>query len=612
MIELAGILILGIFAQWLAWKVKIPAILPLILIGLLIGPFSTLITPGNEKLLEGDKIFSGDFLFSFVALSVGVILFEGGLTLRLSEIKNLISPVRNLLSIGTAVTFIGGGLAAWWILDLDYRLAFLFGALIIVSGPTVVAPILRNVRPNQKVNAILKWEGILIDPLGALIAVLVFEFIRFSHPEQAYTVVALRNFFITIAAGFFAGVAGAIVLYYFLRRDRLPGYLRNVAALALVILTFAFAEILQRESGLLAAVVMGMVLANLKMQEIKNILPFKEDISLILVSVLFILLSSRIDMDQIMKLGYGSLILFGVVILVLRPLGVILSTINSNLTWKEKLFVSWVGPKGIVAAAVASLFSLELAHRTGTGAAIPHAPLLLPLTFLMIVGTVILQGGTAKPLAKILGLVKKEPQGILFVGANEASRFLAKYLKSQGIPVLLADTARSNLAEVKEMNIPVFEGSILREEALEWIDLASIGRLFALTSNNEINMLACKRFRKELGEENIYRLVTKRESELKNIEMPKNLLFKGKTDFINFIQRIRKDPEILEKKFSNESEFREYWGKNKEQIIPMFVKTPDKKIRVISGFEFTIGKGDTLVFIEKEKQPVQPDTGKKS
>ena len=216
MIELASILVLSVLAQWLAWKIKIPAILPLIIIGLAVGPLSTYFTPYGDKLLDGDNIFSGDFLFSFVSISVGVILFEGGLTLKLSEIRYRVGTVRNLLIFGPIITLVGGGLAAHYLLDLNYRLAFLFGALIIVSGPTVVMPILRNVRPNERVNTVLKWEGILIDPLGALIAVLVYEFIQSGGGHgQEFTLDILKEFFLTVASGVFVGaVAGSAFAFF--------------------------------------------------------------------------------------------------------------------------------------------------------------------------------------------------------------------------------------------------------------------------------------------------------------------------------------------------------------------------------------------------------------
>jgi NhaP-type Na+/H+ or K+/H+ antiporter len=601
MLELAGILVLGVVAQWLAWKIKQPAILPLIIIGLLIGPISTFFTPDGSKLLDGDQIFSGDLLFSFVSLSVGVILFEGGLTLNLKEVKTVASTVRNLLIIGVLITFIGGGLAAYLILDLSVSIALLFGALIIVSGPTVVLPILRNVKPNAKINTILKWEGILIDPLGALIAVLVYEFIKSSSDGNYYTVEALKDFFITISIGFFIGGIGAVFIWYLIGKNKIPDYLKNVFTLGMVILVFTVADILQKEAGLLAATIMGIVLANLKLDDFKKILSFKEDISLILVTLLFILLSSRIEIVQIEKLGTRSLLLFAVVIFIIRPLGVWLSSVGSNLRWRETLFIAWIGPRGIVAAAVASLFSLDLINSTTNSAEIrSDAELLLPLVFLVIVGTVVIQGTSAKWIGKILGVLRKEPQGVLFVGANELSKKLASFLKKEGFYVLLADTAKHNVKEARKLNLPVYEGNVLSEEIFEEVDLSQIGKLMAVTSNSGLNTLAMNWFDSELGEQNTYRLVSKEEAENENIPLPKNVLFKSRLDYLSLNQLMRSNEDISEVKFYGEAEYEEFIEEKGKTIIPLFIIDADKKLHIISGYPHEVNKDDRLIFLKNK------------
>lgn len=602
MIELATILVLGIFAQWFAWKVKLPAILPLIILGLAVGPLSTFFTPDGTKLVDGDGIFSGELLFSFVALSVGVILFEGSLSLKIAEIKKLATTVRNLLTLGVLITLTGATLTAYYLLGLDFKIAFLFGALIIVTGPTVVLPILRNVRPNQNINTILKWEGILIDPLGALIAVLVFEFIRTSNPGTEYTFVALKGFIATISIGSFLGAVAALLLYYILRKNRIAHYLRNVVALALVVLTFAIAEFLMHESGLLAATVMGLILTNLKFEGLKNLLSFKEEISIILVSVLFIILSSRIDMDQINKLGIESLLLFGVVTLLIRPLSVFLCSFKSGLTFKEKLFISWIGPRGIVAAAVTSLFSLELLNNSEnlTPKELADTSMLLPLVFLIIVGTVVIQGSTAKVMAKWLGVERKEPQGVLFVGANEASRAIAYYFQEKlQIPVLMADISQVSTSEAKAMNLPVFEGDILRDNVMEDLDLSYIGKLFALTPNSEINNLACAKYASELGEDHVYRMVTKREMELTEVGKPKNLLFHGYADYITLLQTIRNKPEFKQETVNSSAELEDFLKKSKN-IIPIFLCKTNGVFRTISGFDIDVSNGDRLLYVNNK------------
>lgn len=599
MLELASILVLGIFAQWLSWKIKQPAILPLILIGLLIGPISTFFTEHGNKLLDGDQIFTGDLLFSFVSIAVGVILFEGGLTLNLSEVRTLARTVRNLLIVGSAVTFIGGGLAAHFIMGISWQMSFLFGALIIVSGPTVILPILRNVRPNSKINTVLKWEGILIDPFGALIAVLMYEFIITSVHGSEYSLEVFKEFFITISAGIVAGGLGAVFLYYLFKNNLLPDYLKNVFTLGLVILTFAFSELIHKEAGLMAATVMGIVLANLKIDDLKKILSFKEDISLILISVLFILLSSRINIDQIEKLGGGSLLLFAVVILVIRPLGVFLSSLRSNLSFKEKLFISWIGPKGIVAAAVASLFSIDLINR-GTAVNPSEAELLLPLVFLIIIGTVVLQGSSAKFIAGLLKVRREEPTGLLIVGANELARKIALELQKAGMYVLLVDTSAPNIREAKKLQLRTLRANILSDEIFEEVDLSKIGKLAAMTSNSGLNDLACSWFEKEIGEANCLRLASKEETENSNIPLPKSVIFNARVDFVALVQLIRKKDAHSEVSFDNLAEMEAFMSKYNTGIIPLAVKKGTDDPEIFSGYTSQNDRAQILFFIKKE------------
>ncbi len=599
MIELASILILSVLAQWIAWKVKIPAILPLIVVGLALGPLASLLTADGQKLLDGDEIFSGDLLFAFVSISVGVILFEGGLTLKIKEIRHQARVVRNLLIFGPIITLVLGGLAAHYFLGLGYRLAFLFGALIIVSGPTVVTPILRSVRPNNKVNNVLKWEGILIDPLGALIAVLVYEFIQTSNIQNADTLEVFKEFFITVSSGVFVGVLTAFFMRWIMDKHRIPEYLRNVVALGLVIFAFIFAESIAHEAGLMSTTFMGIVLANVRVKEFKRILSFKEDVSIILISVLFILLSSRIDIEQIQKLGWDALILFAVVVLVIRPIGVWLSTWGANFNWQEKVFMSWVGPKGIVAAAVASLFALQLADGDSPAISARQAELILPLTFLMIVGTVVLQGSTAKYLAKWLKVQRAEPKGYLIAGANENARFLADFLMERGVEVVLADTSKTNLREAQKRGYPTYEGSVLSDSVFEELDLTNIGRLLALTSSAEINALALQFFEEEFGADAVFRLSSKKEQEVKDMEFPERVLFSAAADYLNLAQAIRNHPQMEVRPCGSREELEKLRKEFQTGIIPMYLIPENGDMRLIARDLPDLNKGDKLAFVPK-------------
>ncbi len=582
MLELAGLLVLGFFAQWLSWRIKVPAILPLIIIGLLVGPVSTLFT-GDEgylvskgpKLIDGDSIFQGQVLFDVVSLAVGLILFEGGLTLKLSEVKVLGKAVRNIIVIGSVITMAGGTVAAMLIMDFSVQTALLFGSLIIVTGPTVIGPILRNVKPNFNITTILKWEGILIDPVGALIAILTYEFIISGTAGSQIGFIALKTFAITIAVGIAIGWVSAWLGNILISKELVPKYLQNIVMLGLVISSFALSNSIQHESGLLAVTIMGMALVNMKTSNLKEIISFNEDLVIILISFLFVLLSSRIDIVDIeLVLTTNSFILFAVVVFILRPLSVFLSTWGTNLTLNEKIFLSYICPRGIVTAAVASIFSISLFQSKDYIIPLDEAAMLLPLVFLVIVGTVVLQGLTAKPIAKLLGVTRKEPNGVAFLSADESARFIAKILQKYNIPVLLADTSKANTREASMQQIPIYEGSILNEEAWEELDFAQYGQLWAMTPNAEINALACRILGEELVKDKVFRFISNREQETLNKEdYPKNILFDGRADFISFSHFIRKDPEIKEIKVNSREDVLNILEtkENKGKVIPLFV-----------------------------------------
>ncbi len=336
MMLIVGIMTAGMVCQWLAWRIKIPAILPLLAAGLLAGPALNLLHP--QSALD-------NWFFPLISLSVAIILFEGALTLTWREVRGVASTVRNLLTVGASITWFGSALAGHYIMGLPWNLALLFGALIIVTGPTVITPLLRNVRPTENITFILKWEGILIDPIGALVAVLVFDVIvAGAGATLDHTV---RQLIQMVLAGLAMGLAGGMLLYVLLRRYLIPDYLRDVVTLTLVLGVFAAANVWAAESGLLAVTVMGIFLANTGLRKLREIWYFKEKLSVLLISSLFILLAANITRADLAMLNWQALLVLAVVILVLRPAGALLSTLGSDLTRNERLFLSWVAPRGL-------------------------------------------------------------------------------------------------------------------------------------------------------------------------------------------------------------------------------------------------------------------------
>ncbi len=496
LLGLAGVLLLGISAQWLAWKLRLPSILLLLVFGFAVG---NLLSPewSPDALL-------GDLLFPVVSLSVAVILFEGGLTLRLGELKHVGATVLRLVTIGVLVTAVVAMLLARYVVGLDWELAFLVGSILTVTGPTVVGPLLRYVRPAGRVGPILNWEGILVDPVGAVLAVLVFEAIRAGLVEGA-TGTILLGVVETLAVGLIVGAAASVFMVLAFRKHVVPDHLQNPFALALVLGATVLSNQLHHEAGLLTATLMGFALSNQRWFPVRHIVEFKENLRVLLISSLFILLAARVSVADLQLLSFGSVLFVLGLILVARPLTVAASTVTSSLTWKEKAFVAWMAPRGIVAAAVTSIFALRLEEE---GILVEGARQLVPLVFLVIVGTVSLYGLTAAPFARRLGLAEKEPQGVLLLGCHPFSIALGKLLHEEGVPVLMVDNNYRKVSSARMEGLPVWHGNILAEYAIEEMRLGGIGKLFAMTPNDEANSLATQHMREVFSRTDLYQLVS--------------------------------------------------------------------------------------------------------
>lgn len=585
MLELAGIIIFGILAQWVAWRFKLPAILPLILIGLLVGPISAeYLSEDGQKWIEpiwnGEKgLFPGESLFYFVSLAIAIILFEGGLTLKISEIKNVGPVITKLITIGAIVTMVGGAVAAHFLFDLSWRISALFSALIIVTGPTVITPILRNVPLSKDVSAVLKWEGILIDPIGALVAVLVFEFISIDA-GAGYTFTALLEFFKKVLIGSTFGFGFAHAFNFVIRRKWVPHYLINVFALASVLGVFVVDELFAKESGLLAVVVMGMVLGNMKSNYLKELLYFKESLSILLISILFILLAANMNMDELLLVyNWQAALLLAIVIFVIRPLGVLISTRGSKLAFKEKLFISWVGPRGIVAAGIASLFGLTLARR-----GVPGAEYITPLVFMVVLGTVLLNAASARLLAKVFGVFLQKSEGILIVGASVFPRLVGRYLKDNGRHVVLIDSNPENISRAQDMDLDAMVTDIYSDNLTDNIELNDVGYLLAMTANPTINNYAIEKLREHFGENGSYRLITDEEKENPDLTTDQGL-FSHIDDFPELSRVAETYPKIKEIPIKSNNHYGSMisYTDSESETIPLFVKDQDGELHIISS-----------------------------
>ena len=604
MLELAGIIILGILAQWVAWRFKIPAILPLILIGLLVGPIAAeFLSEDGSKWIEpvwnGEYgLFPGESLYYFVSLAISIILFEGGLTLKRSEIKHVGPVITKLITVGSAITFLLAGVLAHFIFRLSWEISFLFSGLIIVTGPTVITPILRNIPLKKDVSTVLKWEGILIDPIGALVAVLVFEFISVGG-GRGFTKTAFIEFGKILLFGITFGFTFAHALAFVINKKLIPHYLLNVVALSAVLLVFVQSEVFAHESGLLAVVVMGMVLGNGKLNNLKELLYFKESLSVLLISILFILLSANINIDDLYLLyNWKTVILFVSVVFIVRPLAVFLSTTNSNLELKEKLFISWVGPRGIVAAGIASLFGSKLIIEGVEG-----SEYITPLVFMIVLGTVLLNATTARLFAKIVGVFLTKSNGILIIGAAKVSRIIAKYLAENGRHVVLIDSNQNNIQEALSLGLDAFATDIYSDTLKDNIELNDIGYLLALTGNTDINKFAINKFSKQFGENGSFRLVAKGDMFDGQNTLVEDL-FSQTDDFNTLTEVTLKFPTIHELTLKDSNHYFniiKLANKDKE-IIPLFIKHSDGELQIIHLFNKEVDQiaSDTkLVYLGK-------------
>ena len=484
---LTGMLGIGFLAQWLAWRVKLPAILFLLLAGILLGPVSHVLRP--DQML-------GDLLFPIVSLSVALILFEGSLTLRFHELPGIGRAVRGLVTYGAIAALLMLAVAGHYLAGLSWPIALLFGALTCVTGPTVIAPMLRTLRPNARIANTLRWEGIVIDPLGALFAVLIYEAIV-SHQQGHTIAIFLRTVLVGVGVGGFAAWA----LAQLLRRQSIPEYLQNYGTMATVLLAFSVSNTLSHESGLLAVTVMGIALGNMRDVHIDDILDFKENLTTLLVSSLFILLAARLHWplpDGMLMAGIG---IFLVAQIIVRPVTVAIASVGSGLSWRERALIAWMAPRGIVAASVSALFALRLSTL-----GLPGAQSLVPLVFILIIGTVVLQSATARPLARWLKVAEPEPHGVLIYGSDEVARQIARALTDANIHVLLADDDWNGVRRARMDGLHTFYGNPASAHAERHLDLSGIGRLLAMSTHRERNSLACVHYRQEFGREKVYRL----------------------------------------------------------------------------------------------------------
>lgn len=470
----------GIVAQSVAQHLRIPGIVLLLAAGVLLGPdVAGLVRPAAL----------GEGLRMIVGLAVAVVLFEGGLSLNLRELRREARTIRRLISVGALVTAVGGTLAARVFMGWEWHIATLFGTLVIVTGPTVITPLLRRIRITRHLRTILEAEGVLIDPVGAIVAVVALEVVVATGTTE--TAAGLLGLPFRFGIGGAMGVLGGGLIGLLLRYERVvPEGLENVFTLALVLALFEVSDAILAESGILTVAVAGMVVANMKTRVKQELKEFKEQLTVLFVGLLFVLLAADVRVREVVALGWPAIGTVLALILVVRPLNVVVSTTGSELDTRDKVFLSWLAPRGIVAAAIASLFAQSLAAHGLEG-----GDQLLATVFLVIAATVVVQGATAGVVAQLLGIRRPEDHGFVLVGANAVGRALARSLRAEGEDVVLIDTNASEAQTAEQQGLRVVYGNANEERTLLQADIEARRGFVAITPNEGVNLLLADKAR---------------------------------------------------------------------------------------------------------------------
>ncbi len=503
--------VLGIGAQWLAWRLQAPAIVLMSAAGLIVGPIwawlfgDPLLNP-SEVFASGGKDANGEphgsLLGPIVSLAVAVILFEGGLNLRFHELKESGKALTRLVVLGTPIAWGLGTLAAHYAAGLSWPVAILFAGILVVTGPTVIMPLLRQSKLGGKVGSTLKWEGIVNDPVGALLAVLVYEALRVLNAGENPLYAAGWIFVTAVIAGILGVIFGFGLVHAF-RRGWTPEYLKAPILLSAVIACYSIAELIEHETGLVAVTAFGMAMANAKFASLQEVRKFKEDIAVLLISGVFVILTADLKPEDIASaFNLPTLAFLICMLFIVRPISAGLTTLGP-LKLKEAALIGWIAPRGIVAVAISGFFAERM-----VAAGYPDAERLTTLAFAMAITTVVLHGFTIKPIASWLGLIRTGRPGTLIVGSTPWSIGFAKALKEAGADVILADSNYGRLRGARQANIDRYYGEVVSEEAELQLDHSKFDSVVAVSANDPYNALVCSHFGPELGRHHAFQLAT--------------------------------------------------------------------------------------------------------
>lgn len=588
LISIVIILGIGIFSQWLAWRIQWPSIVIMSIAGILIGPVFGLINP-QEAL--------GELYSPMISLAVAIILFEGSSSLDVREIRGISKSVFRIVTGAAFLAWIGGSLAAHFIAGLDLAIAFIIGGLFVVTGPTVIIPLLRNAKLKPRTAAVLKWEGIIVDPAGPLLALFAYQVIKVLTNESL-SASYLLNFFLGALFAIILGYLIGLLVGYMVSKGLFPEYLKSPIILSFVLICFTIAEVTMHETGMLAVTVMGLAVGRTKkyVSSIGNVGHFVENISVILTSTVFILLTSSLTRETIAEVFTLPIIGFVLAMLFLvRPLSIWVSTIGTELTIQEKTLIGWIAPRGIVALTVSGYFATILVEDGYQGAS-----LLTALTFALVFITVCVHGFSLGPLAKKLGLASNEPPGILIIGASSFAVALADYFKQIGIPVLIIDSSHERLQPANEKEIGTFQGEILAEHTQFEIDLTPYETILTMTGDAAYNALVSQSYAPEFGFNNTFALPVRTRNGEKHMPIPTamkaHLLFSEDAVFTELNRKINIGYQIqaieIDKKGMIKKDILP------EDVTPLFIKKKNGTIVFVTMKQKLIfDEGDQMVVL---------------
>lgn len=599
LISVVAVLALGIFSQWLAWRIQWPSIVIMSIAGLIIGPVLGLINP--EAAL-------GDLYGPMISLAVAVILFEGSSNLDIREIKGISKSVTRIVTIGAFLAWILGSIAAHYFAGLQWEIAFIIGGLFVVTGPTVIIPLLRSAKLKSRTAAVLKWEGIIVDPAGPLLALFAYEVIKVLSNDNL-TMSNLLSFFGGAFLAVLLGLASGLLISVMASKGQFPEYLKSPIVLALVLVCFMLAEVIMHETGMLAVTVMGLTIGRSKqyVSSIGNLGHFVENVSVMLTSTVFILLTASLPRETIAQMFTLPILAFVLVTLfVVRPLSIWISTIGTELDRNERILIGWIAPRGIVALTVAGYFASILVND-----GYEEASLLTALTFALVIITVCAHGFTIGPLAKKLHLASNDPPGVLIIGASNFTASLGAQLKELGIPALVMDPSRGRLNLAASKGVETFEGQILSEQARFAVDLTPYSTILSMTGDASYNALISQSFAPEFGFNNTFSLPISVNHQMNESELPTSLkahmLFAEDATFGELNRKVNTTFELGTIPIGEE-ETEDKWIKTlPENITPLFIKKENDTIVFVTLTKrFNLEKGDTLAVLRPKKEKKEP------